>query len=175
MIAQVDFDQDVDGQTLAWFLDHGNLQLADNLAPCTITSDEILRADEVLGLSQLISHTTQDPPVLFLLEVNDTRLEPHIPPLGGRSLHDDRLEDRLRQINVMARRSTFILALPLRIISPRIDPRVLLARHVMAPARVHHTISLDGLIQTCLLEVDISQAFECSGIGDVGSGCLRRR
>ena len=45
--SQVDSDEDVDSQALARFLDQWYLELSENLAPGTITAEEVLGADLV--------------------------------------------------------------------------------------------------------------------------------
>lgn len=71
---------------------------------------------------------------------------------------------------MLARARRRVLAVPLRLVAPGVNPRPLLARHVVAPARVRHvdlrgTFGYDGVV-----EPDVAEAFLRGRVGDVGAG-----
>jgi hypothetical protein len=103
-------------------------------------------------------------------ELHKRRIEPHFPPPVPRTIDQNRLEDRLRAIDVLARTSGRVLALAVRLAAPGVDPRPLVAGHVVAPPGVRHVDLVGAFFQHRFFEPDVSQAFLSCWVGDVRAG-----
>lgn len=57
---QIDFDQDVDGQALAGFLDEWDLELPEDLASGTVAAEEVRGADLVRITGEIVSNGAGD-------------------------------------------------------------------------------------------------------------------
>ena len=67
-----------------------------------------------------------------------------------------------------------VVASAFGIVAPAVDASVFVASQAVAPASVFHVLAWCSLSAAHLLEVDVPQAFEGGGIGDVrswGLGC----
>lgn len=83
--------------------------------------------------------------------------------------HQNRLQLRLRQIDMLTRTRRLIVALAVRIIAPAVNARKLLAGHRMAPPRVHHVVAAARGLDARLVQPNIAQALESGHVGDVGA------
>lgn len=89
VLTQVDFDQHIQCQPLTGFLDHGDLQLANDLTPRPVGAEKVFGADGVFRAGEIISETTEDVAIGLSLEFNQTGPKADIPALCSGPLNDD--------------------------------------------------------------------------------------
>ena len=172
-LAQIHLCVHINRQPLPRLLLQRNPKLPDNLAATTITSEQILAADLILVARKRILDSRSNRPIRPLAsEFHKRRIEPHFPPRIPRAVNQYRLEDRLRAIDVLARTGGRVLALAVRLAAPGVDPRPLVAGHVVAPAGMGHVDLVGAFFEDCFFEPNISEAFLGCWVGDVGARFL---
>ena len=170
-LAQIHLCVHINRQPLPRLLLQWDPKLPNNLTAPTITSEQILAADLVLVARQRILDRRNNRPIRPLAsELHKRRIEPHFPPRIPRAVNQYRLEDRLRAIDVLARTGGRVLALAVRLAAPGVDPRPLVAGHVVAPPGVRHVDLVGAFFQHRFFEPDVSQAFLSCWVGDVRAG-----
>jgi hypothetical protein len=136
-LAQIHFCVHINRQPLSRLLLQRNLKLPNDLTATTITSEQILAADLVLVARKRILDSRSNRPIRTIAsELHKRRIEPHFPSRIPRAVNQYRLEDRLRAIDMLARTGGRVLALAVRLAAPGVDPRPLVAGHVVAPTGV---------------------------------------
>ena len=175
-VRQIDLHQDIHRQPLSQLSelsDQWDLRFSEHPAPGTITTEYIVLLDVILWLGHIIPHPIQHGSVIQLRMTQKTRTETHAPAVLGSAASDDWLELGLRWINMTARTRTLIVGPPLWIVAPGINPDVLLARHVVAPTRVCHTVAGGRLMATQLFQADVLETFHGDQIRDMSTWRLR--
>ena len=59
-VRKVDFDEDIESETLARFLDQGYVELAHDLGASTVAAEEVRASDLVCGGSELVANGGED-------------------------------------------------------------------------------------------------------------------
>ena len=159
---------------MAGFLDQRYVELAHDLGTATVGAEEVLRADLVGVVGEGVGYEAEDCAGGFSDEGDDRGREANGPAISGGASSQDRLEVGLREIDVLAGAGGVVVASAFGIVPPAVDASVFVASQAVAPASVFHMFAWCSLSAACLLEVDVPQAFEGGGIGDVRSWCLGR-
>jgi hypothetical protein len=183
---QIYFDQDIDGETLARLPDQWDLQLSQHLTPRAIAAEEVLGADLVELVGDVILDRAEDGARGFVLEREEGGVETSGKAIETCMADEDGFQDGLGDIDMVARAGRIVVALnmsahvshgrscaphqALRVVAPGIGAGELLADHGATPAGVLHAIALDGDLDTLVLEPDVTQTLEGGHVGDVGSG-----
>jgi hypothetical protein len=185
-MSQIDLDQDIDGETLAGLLDQRDLQLSQHLTPRAIAAEEVLGADLVELVGDVILDGAEDGAGDFVLEREEGGVETRGEAIEARMADEDGFQDGLGDIDMVARAGRIVVALnmlvlvshdgssephgALRVVAPGIGAGELLADHGATPAGVLHGIALDGDVDALGLEPDVPQTLEGGHVGDVGAG-----
>jgi hypothetical protein len=170
-LAQIHLCVHINRQPLPRLLLQRDPKLPNDLTAPSIAPKQILAADPILVARQRVLDGRSDRPVQPIArKLDKRRVKPDFPPRVPRAVDQDRLQNRLRAIDMLARTGGRVLALAVRLAAPGVDPRPLVAGHVVAPARVRHVDLVGAFVQHGFLEADVSQAFLRGRVGDVRAG-----
>jgi hypothetical protein len=170
VLAQIHASVHINRQSLPRLLLQRDRKLSDDLTATTIASKQVLAADLVFVTRQRILDGRSDRSIRAIAsKFNKRRIKPHSPPSIPCPIDQNRLQNRLRAIDMLAGTRSCILALAIRLAAPGVDSRPLIAGHVVAPARVGHVDLVSAFFEDGFFEADVSQAFLRRWVGDVGA------
>ena len=144
-----------------------------HLAAPTVGADDVLGANCRTGAGDSITHLhVHAVGVLGEAQILGVETDPAAP--GCRVPHDDRLQQRLRDIAVEGRARLDVVRLARRVRSPRPHPAQLVAGEAGAEHGFAHQLVRRGLGQHVLLDAEIAKHLHRALIGDVGARRVRR-
>lgn len=117
-VGEVDFDEDIEGETLAGFLHQRDVELPHDLAAAAVCAEEVFGSDVVGCLADFVTDEGEDAAGGFAGEGDEGGAEADVPAFCGSTLDDDGLEDGLREVDVPAWCCTLILSSAVGIVAP---------------------------------------------------------
>ena len=173
-MAKINFDQDIDCESLARFLDQRDVQLPQNLASCPITPKQVFRSDLICMLRKIVLHSAEYSPARFAFEGEERGIEATLKPTVTSVANEYGFEERLWDVDMSARTRSIVVTLCLYIsgvmhfmcvlthsscgiVSPAVYAGKLLSSHASTPPCMLHRSSRHRNFQTRFLQSNISQ------------------
>ena len=152
---------------------NGSPMSCGDLAAPTVGADQVLGADCGTGAGDPVTHLhVHAVGVLGEAQILGVETDPAAP--GCRVPHDDRLQQRLRDVAVEGRAGLDVVGLARRVRAPRPQPAELVAGEAGAEHGFAHQLVRRGLGQHVLLDAEVAKHLHRALVGDVGARRVRR-
>lgn len=112
-MSQINFDQQIYGEPLTRFLDKRDLKLSKHLTFRAIAAKQVFGSNAICVLRQIVLDIANNGATRLVLEGQERSLKSNRKAILGRVVDEDRLEDRLGNVDMIARTRSIVIALRL--------------------------------------------------------------
>lgn len=117
-VGEVYFDEDVQSEALARFLDERDVELAHDLGAATVAAEEVGAPDLVGRAGELVADGRKDLARGFAGMGEEGCAEADVPAFCCGALYEDGLEDGLWEVDMSAGSCTLVLSFAIGIVAP---------------------------------------------------------